>query len=167
MDGCLCVCLCVCVFPCVCAALVQRKNSAVNPLKNDRKKKEECGLMGKRVKSIPPKTGCGSPEMFLKYPSTICALCYTEIAHLNENGGNLSDSLIWGGLFIVCVLHECVCESCSDSVRGIKRSIGGEKERQPLFLKKKVVGLFQRWWKQQRCSYVCVWVTKRNRAEKG
>lgn len=53
-----------------------------SPLKNKRDraqkkdKKDECGLMGRSLlNSISPKTGCGDPEMFLKYPSTICALC--------------------------------------------------------------------------------------------
>ncbi|KAK2917930.1 hypothetical protein Q8A73_004676 [Channa argus] len=47
-------------------------------------KKDECMLMGKSLlNSISPITGCGDPKMFLKYPSTICALCQTEIARLS------------------------------------------------------------------------------------
>lgn len=72
------------------------------------RRKEECGLMETSMNSISLQTGCGDPEIFLKYPSTVCALCYTLIARLCENEGTVCDSPIWRGLFIVCVcvLHK-------------------------------------------------------------
>lgn len=56
--------------------------------------KEECGLMETSMNSISLQTGCGDPEIFLKYPSTVCALCYTLIARLCENEGTVCDSPI-------------------------------------------------------------------------
>lgn len=83
-----------------------------------KKDKDDRGLMGKKTPS-PTKQDVETPEMFLKYPSTICALCQTEITRLSEKRG-MSVTHPYEGVYSQ---FACVRESVCESLYGILRNL--------------------------------------------